>query len=284
MNRRTLRAAAFSAAFFAPIPLALAEGGEAVEAPEALIHPDYWSDGKPRAFVSSRLEAGLVYGKPQIAVGYGRPYWMWIGAEAYAISTNSFGAAYAGFRAVLPFANLSLGARDTYSYYRSFLLPKNHYVAEDVSSPTGDRQRYLTLEAELSAVLPVPGGYFLAAPTFYVVSDVPKDRYVYEESLRGVMKPPFIWAVRLAYVAAFGQNDEIKAGGLFELVELPGRNEHILRAGPAASVSITDHLDVIGAFSMVLSSPDSLGIWHGPFGQLGLRYYFATGEEKPRFP
>src|SRR4051794_19942548 len=87
----------------------------------------YWQDGAPRAFVSTRTEVGA-YVKAQFAVGYGKPHWMWIGIEGYPITTTAFGAGYLGLRAALPFLDLNLGARYTYSYYRSFLAPKDVYV------------------------------------------------------------------------------------------------------------------------------------------------------------
>src|SRR5947207_2108779 len=62
----------------------------------------YWDQGDPRLFVAARAEGGL-YAKPQISVGYGKPYWINASAEAYGISTTSFGAGYAGIRGSLPF-------------------------------------------------------------------------------------------------------------------------------------------------------------------------------------
>lgn len=264
------------AALLAYPDTARARNGNPIEPPEALIRTDYWSDGRPRLFASSRLEGGLVFAKPQVAVGYGQPFWTWVGIEAYALTTNAVGAGYVGIRGALPFANVSFGVRDSYSYIRSFLPIKTHYTADDVSSPTGDHARYLTVEAEAFGVFPAPGGYALLAPALYAVTDAPPNRYLYEESLRGVMEPPFIWALRFGYVLAFGHDEFAKAGALVEIVGLPGRGEAIVRAGPAATVALTNQLDLTGVFSMVLSSPDSLGLWHGPFGEIGFRYCFAS--------
>lgn len=44
-----------------------------------------------------------------------------VGAEAYAITTNAFFATYAGTRASLPFLDVTIGVRDTWSYAHSFL-------------------------------------------------------------------------------------------------------------------------------------------------------------------
>lgn len=271
------------AASFAPRARAQG-GGDRPEIVPLPLDSDYWAEGATRPFLASKLEAGLVYAKPHVALGYGKPYWIWAGMEAYAITTNSFAAGYVGVRGSLPIVNLSIGTRYTRSYYRSFLPVKAHYVADDVGSPIGERAKYFALEGELSGVAPIPTGYVLAAVTLYRITGAPQDRYVYEESLRGVMAPPVLWAARLAYAAGFGRDDVVKAGILSELVGLPGRDELIFRAGPVAIVRLTSHLDAIGVFSVVVASPDSLGILHGPFGQLGLRYLWATGETAPAFP
>src|SRR5947207_12964727 len=90
----------------------------------------YWDQGDARPFSSGRVEAGL-YLKPQMAFGYGKPFWANATVEGYGISTTSFGAGYGGIRGTLPFLDLRMGARYTYSYYRSFLAPKQQFVAED---------------------------------------------------------------------------------------------------------------------------------------------------------
>jgi hypothetical protein len=215
----------------------------------------YWDQGDPRFFVAARAEAGL-YAKPQISVGYGKPYWINASAEAYGISTTSFGAGYAGIRGSLPFLDLRIGARYTYSFYRSFLPPKESYVAEDVSRPAGPLARYPSLETELSGIFPAFAGYLFPVVTIYRIVDTPADMYVFDESLRGVLKPPWIIGLRLGYVKNFGHDDFIKAGVLSELVLLPGRTGSIVRLGPAALVTLTDHLD----------------------------YRWATGDLHPAFP
>jgi hypothetical protein len=239
--------------------------------------PDYWSRGTVRPFVSSRLDAGLVYAKPQVALGYGKPYWSWVGLEAYALSTHSLGAGYVGVRGALPFANASFGVRDSYSYTHSFLVARDRYDADDLARD-GPRARYLTLETEAFAAMPVPGGYAFVAPMLYVVTDAPTGKYLYEESLRAVMKPPYLWATRFAYLFALGVEESVKVGPMFEYLGLPGRGESIQRAGPAVNVKFTEHCELVGIFSVVLSSPDSLGLRDGPFGLVGIRYYVASGE------
>jgi hypothetical protein len=251
--------------------------------PERKTKYSYWDQGEARPFVSGRVEAGL-YLKPQFAVGYGKPYWWSATAEAYAITTTSFGAGYAGIRGALPFLDWRVGARYTSSYYRSFLPVKEHYTVDDVNHPEGPLARYLSLETELGAVLPLFTGYLFPVVTVYRIVDTPEGAYVFDESLRGVLKPPWIMGFRLGFVKGFGNDDFLKVGFLSELVVLPGRNDNIVRLGPAAHVTLTDHLDAQGAITFVVASPDSLGIWNGPFGVLGFVYRWATGDEHPGFP
>ncbi len=275
---RLLLDAAVAAGLLVGAAPALAANGVPIQpaaTPER--QPDYWSEGQTRPFVSAQLGAGAVYVKPQIAAGYGKPFWSWVGAEAYALSTNSFAAGYAGVRAALPFANITFGARESYSYLRSFLPVRDHYGVDDLAR-VGPRARYFTLEAEGFFAFPVPGGYAALNPLLYVVTDAPPGRYLYEESIRAIIHPPYVWAARLAYLLAFGRDERVKLGPLFEVVGLPGRAATVLRAGPIGSVSFTDHFELVGTFSMVLSSPDSLGIWHGPFGLIGVRYLLASGD------
>lgn len=276
------RCAAFCVSSFLFYPAALAEPGTELQPVEAT-KLSYWQDGESRLFAAARLEVGL-YAKPQVAVGYGKPYWANMTVEAFGISTSAFGAAYAGVRGSLPFLDLRVGARDTYSYNRSFLPMKDHYDAADVSEAHGPRARYLSLETELTGTFPAFHGYLFPVVTIYRIVDVPDGQYVFDESLRGVLDPPWIMGLRLGYVKNFGQDDFVKVGFLSELVVLPGRPANIVRVGPAAAVTLTDHLDAQGAITFVLTSPDSLGIWSGPFGVLGVVYRWATGDKGRAFP
>jgi hypothetical protein len=261
----------------------------ALAEPKAELQPaektklSYWEDGDPRWFAASRTELGL-YAKQQIAVGYGMPYWANTSVEAFVMSTTSFAAGYAGLRGSLPFLDLRIGARDTYAYSRSFLPVKDHYDSADVSEPRGPRARYLSLETELTATLPAFAGYIFPVVTIYRIVDAPEGQYLFDESLRGILKPPWIMGFRLGYVKNFGHDDFLKAGVLVEYIVLPGRPDNIVRVGPAATVKLTDHLDAQGTITFVIASPDSLGIWSGPFGVLGVVYRWATGDKHPAFP
>ncbi|MEO7095680.1 MAG: hypothetical protein ABI175_20650, partial [Polyangiales bacterium] len=244
----------------------------------------YWSEGDARPFLSSRLDAGFGYGKAQLAVGYGKPHWIWIGAEAFAITTYEFAAFYAGIRAYLPFVDVALGVRDNYSYKFGFLEQREHHDSAEVKGTSGTHARYLAWEACLSGGLPVPGGYALWEGTVDIVTDTPPNVHLYEESIRAIMQPPKIIMARLGYLLAFGRNDFIKVGVLGEGIFLPGRDAHVLRIGPVANVNLTDHLEALGVVTFAVKSPDSLDTVLGGWAILGLRYKWATGDKLPRFP
>src|SRR5262249_37955010 len=161
------------------------------------------------------------------------------------------GAGYAGIRGTLPFLDLRIGTRYTYSYHRSLLPPKQEYDAEDVANPQGPHATYTSLETELTGLIPAFDGLIFPVITIYALVDIPHGKFVFDESLRGISNPPWIMGFRLGYVKNFGHEDFIKAGIMNELIVLPGRPGSIYRIGPAAAVHITDHLEAQGTLTFV---------------------------------
>jgi hypothetical protein len=53
------------------------------------------------------------------------------------------------------------------------------------------------------------------------------------------------------------------------------------RAGVIASFAIDDHLEALGLLVLPVYGPDSIGIAGGDFGELGLRYRWASGQGSP---
>jgi hypothetical protein len=266
-----------------PVP----ERGERDEGPQSPKKPEdrlsYWAEGEARPFVSSRIDAGFGYVKAQVAAGYGKPYWMWIGVEAFPITTYEFAAFYAGFRAYLPFVDLALGIRDNYSYKFGYLEQREHHDSAEVKAAPGNA-RYLAWEACLSGGLPAPLGYVLWEGTVDIVTDAPPNVHLYEESIRAIMQPPKIVMARLGYLLAFGRNDFLKIGVLGESIFLPGRDATVLRIGPVGNINITDHLEALGVVTVAVKSPDTLDTVLGGWAILGLRYKWASGDKLPRFP
>jgi hypothetical protein len=243
----------------------------------------YWSEGVPRWFVSSKSDLGGVYIKPYFSVGYGLPHWIWAGVDLNAISTIEFAQFYAGVRASLPVLDLAFGARDTYSYSKTFMDPRATFVADDVGGP-GENARYWAWEAEAVVIVPLPHSAILLNYIAVGLTDVPLDKYVYEESYRAIVADPFFQVFRVAAVARLLREDALKVGVLAELLTSTGRRQDVFRMGPAAALQLTDHLEALGTLSVAVSSPDHLGLALGAYGLGGVRYRWASGERAPRFP
>ena len=243
----------------------------------------YWSEGVPRWFVSSKSDLGGIYVKPYFSVGYGLPHWIWAGVDLNAISTLEFGQFYAGVRASLPVLDLAFGARDTFSYSKTFMDPRATFIADDVGGP-GQAARYWAWEAEAVGVIPLPHSAILLNYVAVGLVDVPLDKYVYEESYRAIVADPFFQVFRVAAVARLLREDALKVGVLTELLTSTGRGQDVFRMGPAAALQLTDHVEVLGTLSVAVSSPDRLGLALGAYGVGGLRYRWATGERAPKFP
>jgi hypothetical protein len=236
----------------------------------------YWELGSPRLFFASTIEAGYAYAKPKLAVGYGLPYWRWIGLEVWPlVSTGNVGG-YAGIGGAVPGLSFRTGARYTYPFSRTYLDPRDSYTRLDLDRVEGDKAAYLALEAELTATVPAPAGSLFGVLTGYRVMLVPDDQYVFEDSLRTVMEPPYIWRARLGYLFAFGRDAAIRIGPAADYIGVPNRGERVVRAGLVGSVAVTAHVEAQASFIPVIVSPDTIGLAGGDFGQLGIRYRWAT--------
>jgi hypothetical protein len=237
----------------------------------------YWELGRPRWFFGTTLEGGYAYVKPRFSVGYGLPYWRWFGIEADPMLALSSVGQYLGISAALPGVTARLGARYVYSFKRSFLTPRDSFDWTDLEVQTGPTADYLALESELTGTVPVPGGSAFSVLNFYRTELVPDGYYLFEESLRVVMEPPYVWRARLGYLLAFGRDGAIRIGAAGDVIGIPGRDELVIRGGLLASVSMTAHLEAQASFIPVLVSPDEIGLAGGDFGQLGVRFRWATG-------
>ena len=153
----------------------------------------YWELGRVRWFGVATVELGYAYAKPKLAVGYGRPYWSWVGIEAYPALSLHGVSPYGGVAAAVPGLAVRAGARYVYPFTRTLLPAKDSYERVDLELERGRRADYLALEAEATATVPVWGGSAFAVLTGYRIGSVPDDQFLFEESLRAVMDPPYIF-------------------------------------------------------------------------------------------
>jgi hypothetical protein len=268
-------AAAEPLGFQVPTPTPPATGGT-----DQAVVARYWELGRTRPFMATTLDAGIAYVRPRFAAGYGRPFWSWIGVEAQPVVSLGGLGHYVGAALAVPGLTLRGGARYFYPFSRSFQPPQESYTRTDIELLRGPKADYLSFEGELTATRRLFRGSAFAVLTGYRVALAPEGFYLFEESLRAVMKPPFIWRARLGYLFAFGRGGAIRVGGAAEVIGLPGRDEFVIRGGLLGSVLMSAQLEAQASLIPVLVSPDTLGYAGGDFGQLGVRFIWAT-DSKP---
>jgi hypothetical protein len=246
------------------------------ERPPSKLPPSYWADGDTRPFVGVRTELGP-YGAIEASSGYGRPHWMWVGVEAFALLTPDWTASGVGLRANLLAADLKLRARKSWSFSKGRAPFAPHHTKEDFTSAR-PLAEYTGLEADLASVLPTPGGYALLEAIYFRQVDAPAGLETLESYHHVVMRDA-LFLSRLGWAAALGQSGWLKLGVLSDVVATFGRGTTV-RAGPLALVQLNDHLDLIGTLIWPVRSPDDLG-FAGTFGTIRLRWSWASGELNP---
>ena len=245
----------------------------------------YWErSAGERPFLASTMDLGAIYFRPSLAIGYGRPHWSWIGVEGYSEVAPSGGTEYFGVRAVMPQLEIRGGARYAFPVDQYLLPPQDTYTRNDTELKLGPASRYLSAEVEITGSVPFLGGALFGVASGYAILGTAEGYYVYEEGLHTVMKPPFLYRARLGYIGELDRLGELRFGAAAEIIGNPGRNSTLLRLGPVVTVSLTHHLDAIGAVMIVAASPDQLGLVGADLGQLGLRYRWSTGDRWPEFP
>lgn len=267
---------------------AAAEGAEEEPAEAELpwwdVEGQYWSHGEPRFFASLSPEAGVIYAKPYVSVGYGIPHWIWAGLDFNAIGTLGMTQVYAGLRAATPVLNVAFGVRDTWSLTKQFPLPGPRLTAADVEDTSGPLARYWAWELDIVAMAPLPYSLFVAELIVVRTLDNPRDRYLFDESYRVVIADPTFANLRLAALARFGPEDAIRVGVLGEHLFETGRAQTVWRVGPIVSAQVTDHLEFRAGVTVTVYSPDDLGLILGSYGVAGFAFRWASGEERPVLP
>jgi hypothetical protein len=243
----------------------------------------YWSVGEPRFFVAARPELGLPYAKPYVSAGYGLPHWIWTGIDVNAILIRDCFQVYTGIRAATPVFDLAFGVRDTWSFNKPFLAPQESYDIRELQRVSGDKARYWAWEGEAVGIVPLPYSALVADFIAIGMLDKPKGAAVFDESYRAIVSDDLYFVMRGAALARFLNESSLKLGVLVEHVFATGR-EPVTRLGPMVSLQITDHLDANAVLTVVVSSPDHLGLVQGSYGVLGLRYRWASGERDPEPP
>jgi hypothetical protein len=266
---------------FALASVAISSPANADDTPPQMpvVHSGYWERDDARFFAATTIDVGYLYLRPRLSLGYGRPFSTWTGVDVNPIVTSTGVGGWAGVRVQVPWFDVRAGARPFYSFQYNYLAPQAAYETVNLDTATGVNAKYVTLEAELSGGIPAGPGTILLVLTASAVEGTPPGMYVYEETLRVITDPPEIFRARTGYALRFGDQGAAKLGVVGEVLELPRRHDQVWRAGIVASFAIDDHLEALGLLVLPVASPDSIGIAGGDFGELGLRYRWATSAD-----
>lgn len=250
------------------------------------IGPDvpYWSAGPSRWFAAVVFESAGIALRTELDLGYGKPHYKWIGLQADSGLSLRGISTFGGVRGVMPWGSLRFGPRFWTALTQKLLPEVDSVTREMLDVDEGLRSRYLSLEAEASAQIPVPYGSIGLLFTGFGLFGIEEGHYVFEDSLRVVVDPPLVGRFRVTYLSSTGPPGTLRVGGLAELIYNPGREMVNVRLGPAVAVSLTHHLSAIAAVALSVYNPDNLGIAGADVGQIGLRYQWATGDLWPEFP
>lgn len=236
-----------------------------------------WDEGRVRKFAALTADVGFLYLRPRLSLGYGKPFQDWIGVDANPVAAGAGLGVYGGLRFALRWVDLRLGPRYFYSFSRYILAARDSYSRLDIDSMAGDKARTLTYEAELNASVPAGPGDILALGSASYVTGVSDDQAVFEETLRVIVRPPFVWRGRLGYGLRLGSHNQHSVGVVADILHVPKRDDSItVRAGPVLRIVLSRHFEVRGSFVVTVWSPDTIGLVGGDFTELGLRYRWAT--------
>ncbi|HSM92781.1 MAG TPA: hypothetical protein VLT47_07800 [Anaeromyxobacteraceae bacterium] len=233
-----------------------------------------WSEGPARPFLAGRVDAGL-YLRAIGAAGWGKPHWMWGGAQAQAITSYQFGAVAGGVRLNLLAVDVEVDLRRTRSYRHRFLDPVASHRSSGLTARGLGLQDYGSLDVDLSGPVPTPGGLAFWEVMWVSVLDAPAGVHVYEEWNHVVQGRDSV-TFKLGWLASlFGTR--LRVGPVGEAIALPGRGAAVWRAGLAGTWRITPRLELVGIAAIVVDSPDRLALLDGMDGSLALRGTWATG-------
>jgi hypothetical protein len=292
MRRSSLAAVVLSLPLFsAAVARAAEPAGEKFPDPEpplsllptpidALIDPKMarsWGTLPARAFAATTVDFGVVYVRPRVSLGYGRPFTEWVGIDANVLAQTSGLGAYGGFRLELPHLDWRIGPRFFRPFSRTYLPPRASYERIELEREIDEPGQTLTWETELDLNFDLGPGRLLLRGSASYVTGVPDGQFVFEEALHVIVDPPLVWRARLAYVFSFGARGQHSIGPAVDFLDVPKRDDsRTVRVGPILRLALSRRVEVRGSFIVTVLSPDRLGLVGGDFTELGLRYRWAS--------
>jgi hypothetical protein len=239
--------------------------------------PGHWTNDPARFFAALLVDAGYIYLKPRLDLGYGKPFVAWGGLEVTPLVTPDYAGAYSGLHLQIDWFEVRAGARYVRAFLRQFLTPQASYNLVDLAEDTHHPSNYIDLEANLRAAIPAGPGSILVVGTASSIQLVPAGFFVYDEALRVVVSPPPVYRARLGYVFPFMPERNARFGIVGEVLEIPDRKAQVYRAGVTATFDVDDHLQGIATVVIPVYGPDSIGFLGADYTELGLRYRWASG-------
>ncbi len=238
--------------------------------------------GGPRAHVALALDLGFLFLRPKFYLGWGTPHRTFVAFEVTPLISGRGVGAYLGLRGRVPYGDLRVGARYFSAFTRSFLFAADAYDHLQVRDRSGPTSRYLSLESQLGVSIPIGSHAIVSEITGTYVTLVEPGFFVFEETLRVVLDPPFVWSASLGVQIRFGDHGEYYVQPGAEIVHVVDRGQFIVRAGLRAGVRLWSDLEVRLIAMPAILSPDSLGAAAGDTFLLGVRYRWAT--DRPDAP
>lgn len=244
----------------------------------------YWSAGPRRIFFAANFDVGVIYGRTEANIGWGKPFYSWGGIETSTRLTPGGITFYGGPRLTIPHLQLRMGLRHYSSTDNNYLLPRQTYERVQLDRDVEPRAHYSSLDAEVTVDAPLPVGTISFTASLNDIFGVDHGYFVLDDALRVIVDPPWVWRTRLAYLVNVGKWEDMGVGGAVELIGVPQRDATFVRLGPVVTVSLTHHLQATGAAGFVVAGRDHIGLAGADLGQIGLRYRWATGDLWPEFP
>ncbi len=173
-----------------------------------------------------------------------------------------------------------MGPRFFSSFEHTYLDRKPTYQRIDLERVVSTAARTLTWETEVDLNFKIGPGALLLRGSASYVTGVPEGKDAFEETLHVIVTPPLVWRTRVAYVLLFGSRNQHSLGPAIDILDVPKRDDSLtIRVGPLLRMQLSRRVDVRGSFVATVVSPDRIGLRGGDFGELGLRYRWASEGE-----
>lgn len=249
-------------------------------ATDALVDPRMarsWGAAPARFFLATTADVGFVYLRPRASVGYGRPFTSWVGLDVNPVASGAGLGAYGGLRLEIPFIDFRVGVRWFGAFNRTYLDPHDHYDRIQLETENDRPSRVVTYETEADTSIPVGPGNLIGRGSLSYMSGVPAGKYVFEETLRIIANPPWVWRIRGGYVFRLGDYQQHSIGVVVDALDVPNRDDSkTIRVGPVLRWVLSRRVEVRGSFVLTVYSPDRIGLVGSDFTELGVRYRWAT--------